>query len=268
MTNVRVLPAVNLVAVPATIAFNGWVNARPLNDVTTGEISAAYPSLFTPPGWAFSIWGLIYAALLVFSIYQVRPGQRSRPYLSRIGWFHAASALCNCAWLVVFHFSFGRPGLAPVTLIPMYLLFGSLLAIYLRLRIGLDPVGVAEKLAVHLPFSLYLGWITVAAMVNTSFALNSLIPGIPLAIQRGFTLVLLLAVLAVGLLILRNRRDFVFALVIVWTTVGIAAERSAYPEIAVTAGLTALVVAGTVLLLPFLRGQNVAACYFGAASRR
>ena len=53
----RLLQAANLIAVVGTIVFNGWVNVRPLNGVTTGEVSNAYPSLFTPPGWVFSIWG-------------------------------------------------------------------------------------------------------------------------------------------------------------------------------------------------------------------
>jgi hypothetical protein len=261
LSDPRTLQAANLAAALATIVFNGLVNALPLAGVTTGEVSAAYPSLFTPPGWVFSVWGLIYSALLVFSIYQVRPGQRSRPYLPRIGWLHVASAACNVAWLVVFHYSFERPGLAPFTLVPMYALFALLLAIYLRLPVGVEPVGRAEKLAVHLPFSLYLGWVTLATMANTAFVLNAVIPGIPLPVQRASTVVLLLAVLLVGLLILRNRRDLVFALVIVWAAGGIAIERTGYPEIAATAGLTAIVVAAAILLLPLARRQGFAVFY-------
>jgi hypothetical protein len=261
MNDPRLLQTANVAAVVATISFNGWVNAKPLNGVTTGEVSNAYPSLFTPAGWVFAIWGLIYIALCIFAVYQVRPGQRPRPYLPRIGWFHALSALCNCSWLVVFHFSYDRPDLAPFTLVPMYLLFGSLLAIYLRLRIGLATVGTPEKLAVHVPFSLYLGWVTLATMANTAFVLNAALAEIPLSIQRLFTVVLLLAVLAVGLLILRNRRDLVFALVIVWAASGIAVARSAYPEIAATAAGTAIIIAVAILALPRLRGQGLAGLY-------
>ena len=75
----RALQRANLVSVLGTLAFNTWVSVRPLNGVTTGEVSAAYPTLITPPGWVFSIWGVIYAALLVFAFYQARPAQRSRP---------------------------------------------------------------------------------------------------------------------------------------------------------------------------------------------
>jgi hypothetical protein len=257
----RLLQVANVVAVLATIAFNGWSNAAPLNGVTMAEVSRSYPSLFTPAGWAFSIWGVIYVALLVFAVFQVRPGQRQRPYLIRIGWLHAATFVCNATWIVVFHFSYGRPGMVPLTLIPMYGLFACLLAIYLRLPIGLGPVGSAEKLAVHVPFSLYLGWVTVATMANTAFVLNAAIPGISLPIQRAFTVAVLVAVLVVGVLILRNRRDLAFALALVWAASGIAAERTDYPEIAATAAGTALIVACTILVLPRLRGQSFTAFY-------
>jgi len=244
MNEPRLLQVANMIAVLGTIALNAWIEMQPLFGVTSGQVSDAYPSLLTPPGWAFAIWSLIYTALLVFALYQVRPGQSSRPYLARIGWLLVVSSVCNVSWLVVFHYSYGRPGLAPLTLIPMGCLLTTLLTIYRRLRIGLEPVGVTETLAVQAPFSLYLGWITLATLVNGAFVLYSVLPGISLGLQRGITVALLLVVLTIGLLVLLNRRDVVFALAVVWATTSIAVTSDAYPEIAVTAGGTALIVAG------------------------
>jgi benzodiazapine receptor len=248
MTEPRLLQTANVIAVPVTIALNAWIEMRPLNGVNSGQVSDSYPSLFTPPGWAFAIWSLIYTALLVFAIYQVRPGQRSRPYLPRIGWLHVVASVCNVSWLIVFHYSYERPALAPLTLIPMLCLFASLLTIYRRLRVGLDTAARSEKLAVHLPFSLYFGWITLATLVNCAFVLYSVLPGIPLAVQRGITVALLLVVLSVGLVVLRGRRDVVFALVIIWATVGIAIKNQAYLEIAASAGATALIIGGAIIV--------------------
>ena len=56
----------NLVAFAIVILFNALSSALPINDQTMPEISAKYPSLFTPAGFTFSIWGVIYLALLVF----------------------------------------------------------------------------------------------------------------------------------------------------------------------------------------------------------
>ena len=45
------------------IVTNYLANALPLNGRSTGDISDAYPSLFTPAGITFSIWGVIYLLL-------------------------------------------------------------------------------------------------------------------------------------------------------------------------------------------------------------
>ena len=188
------LQALNLVSVVATVVFNVWVSRQPPNGVTQSEVSAAYPTLITPAGWAFAIWGAIYVALLCFALFQLRPSQRARPYLAQIGWLNAGAAAANASWLVAFPHTYGRPELAPLTLVPMYGLAAFLLAIYLRLGVGRRPVGVAEKLAVHVPFSLYLGWVTPAAMVNTAVVVKALRPGISLEMQRALAVVVLMAV--------------------------------------------------------------------------
>jgi hypothetical protein len=255
------LQALNLVAAVGTVAFNVWVSRRPPRGVTQSEVSAAYPTLITPAGWAFAIWGVIYAALLGFALYQIRPGQRSRPYLVQIGWLNAGAAVANVSWLVVFPYSYGRPELAPLTLVPMYGLVALLLALYLRLGVGLRRVGVTEKLAVHVPFSLYLGWVTPAAMVNTAVVVKALWPEITVETQRALSVVVLTSLLGMGVLILRNRRDVAFALAIAWAASGIAAGRQAEPTIAALAMAAALVVVGTVLILPVLRRESFPSVY-------
>ena len=48
------------------LIMNYLANSLPLNGVTTGEISDKYNSLITPAGAAFSIWGIIYLALIAW----------------------------------------------------------------------------------------------------------------------------------------------------------------------------------------------------------
>jgi len=101
MTHSKISPVVfqmaNVVAVIAALVLNTLANALPLNGVTTGEVSDFYPNLFTPPGYVFSIWGVIYALAIVFMIYQVRPSQRSEAYLSQIGFLYLIGAVANNA---------------------------------------------------------------------------------------------------------------------------------------------------------------------------
>ena len=72
----KTLQIVNIAALLLALAMNILSNALPLNGRTAGEISDALPSFFTPAGYTFSIWGLIYTALIGFTIYQALPAQR------------------------------------------------------------------------------------------------------------------------------------------------------------------------------------------------
>ena len=257
----RLLQGTNVTAVLATLAFDAWAIARAPNGVSTAEVLAVHPTLVTPPASALSIVGLVHAALLAFALYQVRPSQGARPYLREIGWRLAASAVLYVTWRVAFLHSYHRPALVPLTLVPIYGLVASLLAIYLRLRVGLAAVPRGEKLAVHAPFSLALGWATPVCMVNTALVVRADVPGIPMSTQWGLTFVVLLALLGIGLGILRNRRDLAFALVVVWTTGSLAVARSGEPVIATAAAAVALLVAAAIPLVPVRRRQSFAACY-------
>ncbi len=74
----------NLVAFAIVILLNFLSNALPINGQTMPEISAKYPSLFTPAGFTFAIWGAIYLGLLVFVIWQALPAQRSSDKVARL----------------------------------------------------------------------------------------------------------------------------------------------------------------------------------------
>jgi hypothetical protein len=65
------------------LAANAAANILPLNGRTTGEISDSLKALFVPAGYVFSIWSLIYAGLLAYTIYQALPAQRSNQRLRR-----------------------------------------------------------------------------------------------------------------------------------------------------------------------------------------
>ncbi|MCJ7676734.1 MAG: tryptophan-rich sensory protein, partial [Anaerolineales bacterium] len=119
---------------------------------------------FVPAGCVFSIWGLIYVGLLAFAIFHSLPSQRQNTALRRIGYLPSLSGVANVAWLFFWHYNaFGW------TLVAMLLLLASLLAIYLRLDIGRAPaVGSGERWAVRVPFSIYLGWVTVATLANAT----------------------------------------------------------------------------------------------------
>ncbi|MGQ9682203.1 MAG: tryptophan-rich sensory protein [Anaerolineae bacterium] len=228
---------VNVIAYVVTIAVNILANALPLNNQTTGEISDRYPVLFTPAAYVFGIWLVIYTFLGAFTIYQALPQQRANPHLRRIGYLFALSGLANSIWIVFWHYD-----LLLLSLLAMLVLLGALIAIYLRLEIGRRTVSRVDRWLIHVPFSIYLGWITVATIANVSVLLFA-------AGWDGFgidadtwTILVLIVGVAITLAVLATRLDVAYGLVIVWAYAGIVVRQQANPAIALTAAGAALIV--------------------------
>jgi len=212
----------NSIAVIITIIVNALANILPFNEVTTGQVSDSYPNLFTPPGYVFSIWGVIYLLSVVFMIYQVRPSQRESNYLKEIGLLYLVSAIINISWLFLFHYSYGVSSIYFASVLVLLLLLLVLIMIYIKLRIGESRIPFYEKLAVHLPFSVYLSWISLASIAGIASALNILIPNISMTNQTFGTAIMIIVAVLLSSLMLFKRRDLAFVLVVIWALVGIA----------------------------------------------
>lgn len=231
----------NLIAVLVTLAVNGMANALPLNGQTTGAISDRFPVLFTPAGYVFSIWGLIYIGLLAFAIYQLLPSQAANPRLERTGWWFALSCFFNSAWIFLWHFN-----LFPLSLAAMLGLLLCLLTIYLRLQIGVSPVAPRELWLVNVPFSIYLGWISVAFIANFAVVLNY--TGWNAVDLTAIILTIIVLVIGVGLGAAMTilRQEIAYPLVLVWAYFGIWFKQNLDVPVV---GMTALLGAGAILLV-------------------
>jgi hypothetical protein len=247
--NIRVI--LNIVTLVVTLAINTLANSLPINGRMTGEISDSFPVLFTPAGYVFAIWGLIYLLLAGFAIYQALPAGRNNPRLDRVGYWFIASNLFNGAWIFFWHY-----GLFALTEIAMLGLLVSLIMVYLRLRIGLENVPLVERLLVNLPFSVYLGWITVATVANTSIFLYDLgwNGGALGPVFWTVLMIVIATVLGVGMIFLR--REVAYPLVLVWAFAGIAVKQGDTPWVAITAAAAA---AGLLVLTLVTAGYRFAA---------
>lgn len=245
----RVLQVLNIIAFLAVIIVNGLANALPLGGNTTGDISDLYPNLFVPAGLTFSIWGLIYLALGIFIFYQARDLFSARkiemPYLKSISWYFLISCLANAGWIFAWHY---RQVL--LSLVAMLVLLFSLIRIYTRLNIGKEPVDSATRYYVHLPFSLYLGWITVATIANITAVLvwyNWSGWGLS---EVFWTVLVIIAGTVIGLINIIQRGDIAYSAVIIWAYLGIIIKRysvGSQPIMAIvlTAGIgMALIIVG------------------------
>jgi hypothetical protein len=229
-----------------TLVVNTLANALPLNGLNTGQISGRFNVYFVPAGYVFSIWGLIYIGLIAYGIFQALPTQRDNPRLRSTGWWITLGGLSNSAWIFLWHYQ-----QFPATLVAMFLLLTTLIITYLRLGIGRSTVSKAETWAVRIPFSIYLGWITVATVANVTSVLDyvkwdrfGLTPEVWMGIMLAVVLVLTLAMII-------TRRDAAFTAVILWALAGIAMKFAAVPAVMVptrvTFGAIALVLANVLV---------------------
>ena len=240
----------NISAFALMVLVNGLAGSTTIiGGRNTAQISDANPTLITPAGYVFSIWGVIYVLLGVFAVYQALPGQRASQFQSRIGWLFVLSSIINMVWLFLW-----QSLLLEASTVLMFLLLSTLILIYLRLGIGKSKTTIREKLAVHLPFSVYLGWITIASIANVAVTLVSVgWIGFGISPTMWATLVVAVALL-VSVLVLATRKDLAYALVVIWALVGIAAEQSGTPAIVtLTQAGAALVAVASVVTLVLTR---------------
>jgi len=237
--NSAYLKWVNIVAFVLTVLVNGLAGSTTfLGGKSTAEISDANPTLITPAGYVFSIWGIIYILLGIFVVFQALPSQKEKDYRERISWLFVVSSILNIVWLFLWQFEY-----LSLSVVLMFLLLATLIMIYLRLNIGKSAVPLREKLAVHMPFSVYLGWITIASIANVAVALVSMNwDGFGISQETWAFLVIIVALL-ITLLVIVTRKDVAYGLVIIWALVGIAVKQSEYENIVMMAEISAVVVA-------------------------
>ena len=201
----------NIFAFAVMVLMNYLANALPLGGKTTGEISAQYPNLFVPAGITFSIWGIIYILLLGFCLLQFMA--QNREMVHAIGWLFAVSCILNALWIVAWHYQF--PG---ISLIIMILLLATLVIINYRLLPFANGITKAT-------FGIYLGWICIATIANTTALLVSINwQGWGIG-EEAWAVIMVLAGAVVTLLVLHNYRNPFTGLVVIWALVGIIIAR-------------------------------------------
>jgi translocator protein len=106
----------------------------------------------------------------------------------------------------------------------MLILLASLIVIYLRLKNGVSLPPAGEHWLVQLPFSIYLGWITVATIANVTVLLEYLgWNGFGIGEEVWFVIMLVVA-LAVAALVAWTRGDVAYLLVLAWAFAGIGVK--------------------------------------------
>ncbi len=188
--------------------------------MTTGELSELYPNLFVPAGFTFSIWGIIYFMLILWWFYQFwyTLQKRTAKILGQrlVGLWFVISCILNGSWIFTWHYK-----LPAISLIIMLGILYSLIQIYRNLGIGLRETSHTERFFMHVPFSLYLGWISVATIANfTAVLVNYDFSGWGLP-DSFYAAIMILVAGLLALFFLNYNVDLFYTAVMIWANFGI-----------------------------------------------
>lgn len=207
---------------------------------SVGDVSDEYATVITPAGYAFSIWGLIFAGCLAWALYQALPGQRGRSVHRRVGWPLVVAFTANTLWEVVFPRD-GRGVLVSLGLIVLVVVATAVAVGRLQ-----DPeLTGLDRVLPAMVASLLLGWVTIATVTNVAVVGVYLGAPTDTALARGAGVIALVAAAAVVLDVTMRLRTAAgpFALAAGWGVLAVArAEPPLVVELAAWAALAIIVV--------------------------
>lgn len=214
------------------IATNALANILPINGYNTGQISGFYPNYFVPAGFTFSIWGIIYLLLLNYSIsftyFTIRKltFPEIQKYLDAITPYYWATCILNASWILAWHYL--QAGLSVLIMLAFLYCLISLFLIMQKEATTMKPL---YQFLLKTPFSVYLGWISVATIANITALLVSLK-------WNGFgvdpihwTLVMIFIAIVLSVYFVTQFKNIAYPLVVVWALWGIKAAQGPKSEL-------------------------------------
>jgi hypothetical protein len=215
------------------IAVNALANILPINGYNTGQISAFYPNAFVPAGFTFSIWGVIYLLLLFYTIgftyYTLKQEQYPKAFtlIERINIYFLLTCVFNMSWIIAWHYL-----QIELSLVIMLLFLITLIQLFLKSNTIARDLTLSQRFILQTPFIVYLGWISVATIANTT-ALLVAYKWTALSIAPVYwSASMILIALLLAVLMLKKFKAVPFALVVTWALWGIkASQGSVYPLI-------------------------------------
>jgi len=191
------------------IAINILANMIPINNYTTGEVSNMHSVFFTPAGYTFSIWSIIYIALFLWLLsFSLKRQELNNTQF----WAFLLTCLFNSLWILSWH----------------YLLYGLSVIIIILLLLTLLYLYQTQRRQNHsfmllTPISLYTGWIMVASLTNILHWLTASLEISP-GTQMLLTYLALATVVITGFAIIFLLQDWVMILVFAWSMIGITVQ--------------------------------------------
>jgi hypothetical protein len=158
MKRIKRIAILNTLFFLVHLVFSQLTQFKILNGQTIGDVSNKYPTLFTPAGITFAIWGLIYLALSAFCIYHLIKAFRAaenheaNTVVSQLGYLFILNNIATAAWT----FAWVKEWLL-FSMVLMVVQLLTLIAMQVRLGIFNPARSAASRWFTQFPLSIYFG---------------------------------------------------------------------------------------------------------------
>ncbi len=150
----------------ATIIANYMSAAGLIAGNSQSEVSKSFPTMITPAGFAFSIWGVIYLFILLALLSPLyTKSELNIKSINAIAPLFWVSCLINIAWTFVFS--------NKIIWLSAILIVALLISVFM-IVLQLKAVRGNEKGLFDIGFGLYAGWLSIASVVNFAAFLVSI----------------------------------------------------------------------------------------------
>ncbi|WKN46270.1 tryptophan-rich sensory protein [Tunicatimonas pelagia] len=183
---------------------------------TIGTVSDKYSTLITPAGYAFAIWGLIYLMVGAYIYYQTFQAEPEEPFYDRIAFPLILNFIANSGWLVIFQLE--QIALSSILMVTILVTLIQVVILWTNDH----SLPEKQRLLMRIPFSIYLGWISVATIVNFSLMAKYTGWDVPGVSESNWVVIMTSVGAALAIMVLFATRNLVYPLVFVWAYVAIA----------------------------------------------
>jgi hypothetical protein len=157
------LKILNTVALVGVVTVNYLANALPINGIKTNVISDKNANEFAPAGITFAIWGVIYSLLIAVIIWQfLKKSDPKDDTIDKINLLFVANCVLNSVWLFLWHYE-----LLAISVVVMSGILYTLVRLNTVISFDLAPQ-TPNRTLLKAAFGVYLGWICIATIANTT----------------------------------------------------------------------------------------------------
>lgn len=222
-----------------TLIGNAVIEGGRVGGTTSADIAYGVFTWFTPAGYVFAIWSLIYVAMIVWLVAYTRTAPARPDRFTMTSILFIASCALNVLWLALWHFE-----LVGVSFVVILAEWFVLVALYFNVR------RTMKTAAGWVPVSIYTAWVTVATLANLAILVTRVLDGGIPFFNGLFTVLLTAGVLALGYVMRKAYGDIAFPLVFLWALIGVGVNVSAASELTAAIVFLLCVVGAIVTFAP------------------